>query len=117
MNRNKNISAAANKNIKESKTSLYERMGFKLGAEWADENPNWRLANSELPVKSNEPGYNRSSIEVLVYTNEGFYTKARYDFEYGEWYITEGEDLEGSLCFNDDEVVLCWMPFPKVNII
>ena len=60
-----------------------------------------------------DPNDNATSVEVLVYTNLDFYCKARYDFHYKEWYITEGSDLEGELVFEENEHVVCWMYFPQ----
>lgn len=68
---------------------------------------------SELP-KRDSTRHNIESVEVLAYTNQNFLIKARYDYQYNEWYITEGEDLEGSLCFNDGEEVIYYMYFPKL---
>lgn len=54
------------------------------------------------------------SVEVLAYTNLGFYCKARYDYRNKEWYITDGEDMDcGGLVWEDGEHVVCWMYLPK----
>lgn len=63
----------------------------------------------ELPKKDRDD----QSVEVLAYTNQDFLLKARYDYRYKEWYITEGEDSDNGLCFNEGEKVIYYMYYPQ----
>lgn len=83
---------------------------FEAGVKWCEKNPPSQWKNAKRSHPSPDPKLEGvESVEVLVYTNYRFYTKARYSFEYKDWYMSESDDLY----FDEDEEVLYWMPLPK----
>ena len=94
----------------------YEMIGFRLGAEWADNNPKspWISVNDDLPcnhkkMMRNPCIFKPETVEVLVKINHKFNYKT-YPLFHVDYMI-----------FDDDRWKWCrnfgithWMPIPKL---
>lgn len=61
--------------------------GFKEGAEWADNHPNWHDVDEELPPIDTAITY-KFSKKVLVSDGEHIHV-SRYNYNTGEWFVID----------------------------
>lgn len=78
--------------------------GFKEGAKWADEHPNWISVENELPVS----GFKNSAFskDVLIEIYGNIYV-GYYVIHKKEW-VLYNPDAD-----YDSSMITHWMPFPK----
>lgn len=102
MTRNKEIIQAA---IKGFPRFAERRIGFIIGATWADTHPNWISVKDELPPRDED--HPEDSVPVLVY-NPTSKDKVTID-----WYIYEDEDnIIG--WYSCEEGITHWMHLPHI---
>ena len=100
MTREEEIKKALGELFNSAPCSKTFRMGFEVGAMWADANPksSWISVNERLPPEEKDG----LSIKVLVVSNKNKIAFSRYDYDVGGW-ISSVLDIEFTH----------WMPLPE----
>ena len=105
MTRQEEINNASNQLSESFKCSKTFKMGFEVGAMWADENPK----SPWISVKESLPYDNPNNIH-FGFTNRVFTTNGKDIFIV---YMKKDKDDKWTWC--SDYNITYWMPFPKLS--